>query len=128
MQKEFIIKGVLARYLDDDPLEVKRNFIIYVKRADSVIFKEFDAPAFSPGTPINKSIQRDVSIMPTKGKESRVREIEYGLKRKCKAEDKNLIELSYPDVFAEFEMIKIHLEKVYGKTIRKSYVFVERMD
>ena len=127
MQKEFIIKGTLARYLDEDPLEFRRNFVIYVKKADSIIFQEFEAPELSPKESVIRTIRRNATYMPTRGKESRMREIENGLKRECRVKGKNLIELSYPDVTAELEMIRIHLEKVYGGPIRKRYVFVERM-
>ncbi len=122
--KEFVFRGVLARYLDEGPLEIKKNFVIYARIADAVIFKEFAAPV-SPAASINQSILRHASYMPTKGKESRALEIENALRRECTLKGRNLIELSYPDVHAEFEMIKIHLEKVYGKGFRKSYVFVE---
>jgi hypothetical protein len=121
--REFVYKGTVIRYLDEGPLEFRKNFVIYSKIADAVIFNEYEASIPHSGCVTNHSMRRNASYMPTKGKQSRVREIENALKRECRVKGKNLIELSYPDVQAELEAIRMHIEKVFGRPVRKRYVF-----
>ncbi|MCJ7816421.1 MAG: hypothetical protein MUP55_01060 [Candidatus Aenigmarchaeota archaeon] len=112
------LPAVIIRYVDDEPFEIKRNFVIYVKTPDSILFKEFEAPEYLAGIKGDFSIQKNISKLSTGRNPARTKAIEYALKRECKLKGKNLIEASNMDAFIEMEIVRAHLEKLYGISIK----------
>ncbi|MCX6815195.1 MAG: hypothetical protein NTY20_06115 [Candidatus Aenigmarchaeota archaeon] len=112
------LPAVITRYVDDEPFEIKSNFVIYVKTPDSIVFKEFEAPQYLAGIKGDFSIQKNISKISTGRSPARTRDIEYALKRECKLKGKNLIEASNMDAFIETEIVRTHLEKLYGIPIK----------
>jgi hypothetical protein len=104
---------IVTRYVDEGPLVIKKDFAIYAKEPDCIIFKMFSAP---------QDLKEDIQAMtywlkkfPTGGDSRKTEEIEGLLKRLCKASNANLIEASgMMDLRAEIETLNWHLGRLYG--------------